>query len=249
VTGEPLIAGAQLVLARTVTRKNTLPSVSQAEAVEHAGGGRPPADAGTEQGGAGSALVTGAPALDPLGSSPKLAEVGDRLLHEQGECVGEGCTVCEPKLGLARTCAGVNRHGQPCASRAVGEDGYCSMHSPTRQASAAELGRKGGLASGEVRREQAKSVRDRLREKVEEQFELVWSAFEAGLLSEDERARVAAAVAALDQAYGRPPQAIVGDGDKPVTFVLASLLERAREQRDQELADVEIAGELEAPDG
>jgi hypothetical protein len=103
------------------------------------------------------------------------------------------------------------------------------MHSPARVASPRELGRKGGLASGEVRREQGRSVRDRLREKVEEEFQLVWSAFEAGLLSEDERARVAAAVAALDQAYGRPPVSIEG-GDQPVAIVLGSLLQRAREE-------------------
>jgi hypothetical protein len=66
-------------------------------------------------------------------------------------------------------------------------------------------------------------VRDRLRKKVEEQFELVWSAFEAGLLSEDERARVAAAVSALDQAYGRPSVSIEG-GDQPVAIVLGSII-------------------------
>ena len=103
------------------------------------------------------------------------------------------------------------------------------MHSPVRAASPQELGRKGGLASGEARREQGKSVRDRLRERVEEQFDLVWSAFEAGLLSDDERARVAAAVAALDQAYGRPPVSIEG-GDQPVAIILGSLLQRAREE-------------------
>jgi hypothetical protein len=103
------------------------------------------------------------------------------------------------------------------------------VHSSSSPATPADRGRKGGLASGEVRREQAKSVRDRLREKVEEQFELVWAAFEAGLLSEDERARVAAAVAALDQAYGRPPVSIEG-GDQPVAIILGSLLQRAREE-------------------
>jgi hypothetical protein len=132
-------------------------------------------------------------------------------------------------LRPARTCSGTNRHGEPCRAVAIGEDGFCSMHSPTRAVSAAELGRAGGLASGAVRREQGRSVRDRLRKKVEEQFELVWSAFEAGLLSEDERARVAAAVSALDQAYGRPSVSIEG-GDQPVAIVLGSLLQRAREE-------------------
>lgn len=127
-------------------------------------------------------------------------------------------------------CRGVNQRGEPCRSRIVLEDGYCSAHSKLASVSQAELGRRGGIASGEVRRDQAKSVRDRLREKIEEQFELVWDAFESGLLSEDQRARVTAAVAALDQAYGRPPQSIVGDDEQPVTFVLASLLHQAREE-------------------
>jgi excisionase family DNA binding protein len=36
--------------------------------------------------------------FDPLGQSPMLAEVGDRLLHEQGKCCGSGCTVCGNEL-------------------------------------------------------------------------------------------------------------------------------------------------------
>jgi hypothetical protein len=129
-----------------------------------------------------------------------------------------------------RMCRGVNKRGEPCRSRVLLEDGFCSAHSKLAPVTQAELGRRGGLVSGEVRREQAKSVSDRLREKIEEQFELVWDALESGLLSEDQRARVTAAVAALDQAYGRPPQSIGGDDEQPVTFVLASLLHRAREE-------------------
>jgi hypothetical protein len=128
-----------------------------------------------------------------------------------------------------QACRAAKRNGKPCRSTILLADGFCWVHSSSSPATPAERGRKGGLASGEVRREQGKSVRDRLREKVEEPFELVWSAFEAGLLSEDERARVAAAVAALDQAYGRPPVSIEG-GDQPVAIVLGSLLQRAREE-------------------
>lgn len=73
-----------------------------------------------------------------------------------------------------------------------------------------------------MRREQGKSVRDRLRDKVEADFEKLWRAFESGLASDDERTRIAAAVAVLAEAYGRPPQAIVGDPDEPVTFRLVS---------------------------
>ena len=130
---------------------------------------------------------------------------------------------------LPPVCPALKANGEPCQAISVLDDGFCQAHSSLLPAPA-ERGRLGGLRSGEVRREQAKSVRDRLREKIEEQFELVWSAFESGMLSEDERARITAAVSALDQAYGRPPQSIVGDEEQPVTFVLASLLQRAREE-------------------
>jgi hypothetical protein len=112
----------------------------------------------------------------------------------------------------------------------VGPSGYCVMHDPERPADPAALGRNGGLASGEARRELGKTVRERLREKVEENVEKVWSAFEVALGSEDERTRVVAAVAVLAEAYGRPPQAIVGDPERPVAFVLDSLLARARSE-------------------
>jgi hypothetical protein len=35
----------------------------------------------------------------------------------------------------------------------------------------------------------------------------------------------------LAQAYGKPAQSIVGDAEQPVTFVLASLLQRARDEQ------------------
>jgi len=82
--------------------------------------------------------------------------------------------------------------------------------------------------SAEVRREQAKTVRGRLREKVEENVEEIWDAFNAGLKSEDERVRLVAAQAVLAEAYGRPAQAIVGDPDQPVAFILESVLARVR---------------------
>lgn len=78
----------------------------------------------------------------------------------------------------------------------------------------------------EVRREQGKSVRDRLREKVEEDAELLWDAFEDGLTAvlpngaPDGRTRFAAAQAVLAEAYGRPPQAVgvavAGPGGGPI---------------------------------
>lgn len=136
---------------------------------------------------------------------------------------------------IRRTCPASNRRGEPCRSRVILADGYCAAHSSLAPGTPKELGRKGGIASGEVRREQAKSVRDRLREKVEAEADEVWrvfrDAFDAvdGEGDADHRARLSSVEGVLAQAYGRPPQAIVGDGDQPVTFVLASLLQRARE--------------------
>lgn len=128
-----------------------------------------------------------------------------------------------------RTCAGTRKSGGPCSSRILLEDGFCSAHSPTRGVDMAALGRTAGVASGEARRELGKTVRERLREKVEDNVELIWTAFESGLTSDDERTQIVAATAALAEAYGRPPQAIVGDPERPVAFVLESLLARARD--------------------
>jgi hypothetical protein len=139
----------------------------------------------------------------------------------------------------ARACGARNRRGEPCRSRAVLADGFCFAHSALAPVSQAELGRRGGLVSGEVRREQAKSVRDRLRERVEAEADEVWRVFRDawdavdGEGGADHRARLASAEGVLAQAYGRPPQAIVGDEGKPVMFVLASLLERAREEAER----------------
>jgi hypothetical protein len=116
------------------------------------------------------------------------------------------------------------------------EDGFCAMHSPTRVTDPAELGRRGGIVSGEVRRAQAKSVRERLRERVEEEMERVWTVFAEGLDATtgyvngegewvekpDTRTRVTSASALLAEAYGRPPVQLVGDGDRPLSVVLGS---------------------------
>jgi hypothetical protein len=59
-----------------------------------------------------------------------------------------------------------------------------------------------------------------------------WDGLDAVLAdgSPDVRTRVMTAGAFLAEAYGKPAQAIVGDPEQPVTFVLASLLQRAREE-------------------
>jgi hypothetical protein len=138
-----------------------------------------------------------------------------------------------------RTCQGTRKNGDPCRSTLVLDDGYCSAHSPATKVEMAELGRRGGKRSGEVRQEQAKSIRDRLREQVEQEFELVWQAFRDGLEAVDDagqpdvRVRVVSAQALLAESYGRPPQAIVGDSDKPVSFVLQSAFAALEEAADR----------------
>ena len=124
-----------------------------------------------------------------------------------------------------RTCLGETKAGDACRSRVVRPNGFCSVHDPERPVDVVEQGRRGGLRPGEKRREQAKSVRDRLREKVEKEFKAIEDAFDAGLASEDERVRVATAQAILSEAYGKPAVSIVGDDDRPIVF--ATLLGRA----------------------
>lgn len=130
----------------------------------------------------------------------------------------------------ARACKATTKAGNPCRSPTVGADGFCAMHSPAKGLDPSAMGRLGAERSIETRREQAKSVRDRLREQVEANADRIWDAFSTGLDSEDERTRIGAAQAALAEAYGRPAQAIVGDPDKPVSFELVSMLQRVREE-------------------
>lgn len=92
------------------------------------------------------------------------------------------------------------------------------------------MGRVGGKRSVETRRERGKSVRERIAERVEAEFEKFWTAFDGAVVATtdgapDHRVRLEAARSALAEAYGRPPQAIVGDSDKPVTFRLVSAFE------------------------
>ena len=110
------------------------------------------------------------------------------------------------------TCKGRTRAGSACRSTVLRADGYCGVHSPSTTFDPVETGRQGGKRSGEVRRDQAKSVRDRLRDKVEANAETVWAAFFDGLTatttdgSPDFRARFHAASSLLAEAYGKPIQ-------------------------------------------
>jgi hypothetical protein len=134
---------------------------------------------------------------------------------------------------LALRCRGVRKaDGAPCRTRAVGVDGWCSFHRPVGGLDPVEMGRNGGLASGEARRAQSLSARERLRRLVDEDEEL-WGrlrdAYRDGLTAvdgdgnPDHRARVSTASQFLDQAYGKVPAAIVADLSTPLAIVLQEL--------------------------
>jgi len=130
-----------------------------------------------------------------------------------------------------RTCAGITKAGAACRARAVLADGYCSAHSPTRAVDMAELGSRGGKRSVEARREQAKSLRQRIAEKLEADADEIYDAFRNAWREGDWHA----AVAAFNQAFGSPPVAIVGDEERPVSFQVVSAF----------AAGVGTAGEIE----
>jgi len=90
-----------------------------------------------------------------------------------------------------------------------------------------EVGRAGGIASAEVRLRRAKHVRERLQQKVERHFEDVWAVFERALKSENEAVQLKVAMGLLAEAYGNPATALIGDSDKPLTFVLESSFAKA----------------------
>jgi hypothetical protein len=128
---------------------------------------------------------------------------------------------------LDRRCRAKNRAGAPCRSPVVGDDGLCAVHSG--RVDMREVGRLGGLASAEVRLERARHVRERLQQRVERHFEDVWAVFMRALNSDNEQVQLKAAMGLLAEAYGNPGTALIGDADKPVTFVLESAFAKAAE--------------------
>src|SRR5262245_57528159 len=141
-----------------------------------------------------------------------------------------------------RMCGEPTRSGEVCLSTILGPDERCSVHGG--RVDAAAIGARGGLVSGEKRREQAKTVRDLLRDKVEAEMDAIWSGYEEALDATttyvtkdgelrtvpDYRTRLAAREALLTQAYGRPAVSIETTGE-PTTIVfrtmaLAQVVER-----------------------
>jgi hypothetical protein len=130
---------------------------------------------------------------------------------------------------LERRCQAKNRAGRPCRSPVVGHDGLCVVHSG--RVDMREVGRAGGIASAEARLHRAKHVRERLQQRVEAHFEEVWAVFERALKSESEAVQLKAAMGLLAEAYGNPATALIGDSDKPLTFVLESSFTKAENGR------------------
>jgi hypothetical protein len=104
----------------------------------------------------------------------------------------------------------------------------------------AETRRRGALASAAKRRELAMSARERLARKLDEHFEeLVQAAVNQAIGGEWR-----AFVSLFEAAHGRPPQAIVGDADKPLKVVVASTF-----ASQGELEALDLESDLELPAG
>ena len=155
------------------------------------------------------------------------ATVGDSEVPVNGPVRDSRATVDATAVKLAvspHVCPAVRRDGEPCRSKILLEDGFCSAHSGLAAATPAERGRRGGLASGQARREQGKSVRTLLREKAEEEAETIWGVYHDGFSAltgdgdPDHRARLVSVEGVLAQAYGRPATTLQGDEDHPLTF-------------------------------
>jgi hypothetical protein len=116
-----------------------------------------------------------------------------------------------------------------------------------------ESRRKGGRRSGEVRRERAKTLRDRIADRLEAEADLVVGVFidamkaNTGYFSKDGEfyestdhpTRLRAATAALKEAFGNPVQEHrhSGDRDEPIVFeISAAKLRKAAEILDDATA-------------
>lgn len=102
----------------------------------------------------------------------------------------------------------------------------------------AETRRRGADAANAVRRERAKTLRDRIAEKLEAEADLVVGVFidamraqqvtvdrDGGIFEAvDHPTRIRAATAALKEAFGNPVQEhkVSGDRDAPIVFEISS---------------------------
>lgn len=153
----------------------------------------------------------------------------------------ERCAMSGAELvKAAPTCAGVRkRDGAACRSKILLEDGYCHLHSPTAAVDHVAFAREAGVKSGESRREAAKTVRQRLRQKVEEHVEDVWAAFRDALTATDDegapdmRTRLVAAQALLAESYGKPAITLEGNEEKPLRFIVRSAFELEQHGTDE----------------
>jgi hypothetical protein len=85
----------------------------------------------------------------------------------------------------------------------------------------AEERRRGAIRANEVRRERGKSMRERFAEKLEADAEELYAVFKRAWEGGDWKA----AQAALNQAFGRPPQSVaIGSDPEPVQIIVGSVL-------------------------
>jgi hypothetical protein len=86
--------------------------------------------------------------------------------------------------------------------------------------------RKGGLAKAERQRELAKTFRERLAEEMNRRAEEIVTSLLDRLANEVEKTSLqeltAAFIRLADQAFGKPPQAVIGESNTPVRIVVQS---------------------------
>jgi hypothetical protein len=146
-------------------------------------------------------------------------------------------------------CKGQTKAGNACRSTLVGPDGYCTVHSPSKAFDPIETGRRGGRRSGIVRSGQAKSVRERIAERLEAEADKIAKVYLDAMQATDadgvpeHRVRLMGADSGLAQAYGKPTTHVEQSG--VVIVVRHPLLNKRHKQHDLELPAADVA-ELEA---
>jgi hypothetical protein len=158
---------------------------------------------------------------------PQLRDTVNALANEQTRS-GRRTSPQTTRTTERAHCPGTTKHGTPCRSTVIADDGYCPAHSPGKPHNLSAAGRKGGKASGASRRAQRDggtkladaSVRRRLQQETVKCSDKVVNALMRGVESEDPNVAVRAAVQLLEQGFGRVGQALPEEGE-PSAMVTA----------------------------
>jgi hypothetical protein len=145
-------------------------------------------------------------------------------------------TATDRRTTEGRTCKGVTKNGVPCKSVVIGKDGFCRVHSQSKRHDLSESGRKGGIASGAVRRARRDrggkngdaTVRARLRREGLKRSDEIAAALARGLGASDPTVAVRAARALLEEGFGRVPAAVPDEDLDPASMVTALFRRPAR---------------------